>query len=100
MFEPFTVITALTVTAATFGVISILSDYCLSYYRLRQHQKTGLLNAIICQYSNLIIALLCTLNKCPHYVEIYTHGEISIFWPLIGPFNTPAAQECKRLREY
>ena len=49
MFEPFTVITALTVTAATFGVISILSDYCLSYYRLRQRQKTGQLNVTICQ---------------------------------------------------
>ena len=41
MFEPFTVITALTVTAATFGILSIISDYCLNYYRLKNKQKKG-----------------------------------------------------------
>ena len=77
MFEPFTVITALTVTAATFGVISILSDYCLSYYKLRQRQKTSKLQFFMCPQYHVTKCQFLHLNKryyahliSPHYVDM------------------------------
>ena len=62
MFEPFTVITALTVTAATFGILSIISDYCRTYYRLQNRQKTGKLSLNVSPY------YVTTL--CPQYVDM------------------------------
>ena len=62
MFEPFTVITALTVTAATFGILSIISDYCLNYYRLKNKQKKGKLSLNVSPY------YVTTLS--PQYVDM------------------------------
>ena len=62
MFEPFTVITALTVTAATFGILSIISDYCLNYYKLMKEQKTGKLFFHVSPY------YVTTLS--PQYVDM------------------------------
>ena len=62
MFEPFTVITALTVTAATFGILSIISDYCRTYYRLQNRQKTGKLSLNVSPY------YVTTLS--PQYVDM------------------------------
>ena len=62
MFEPFTVITALTVTAATFGILSIISDYCRTYYKLQNRQKSGKLSLNVSPY------YVVTLS--PQYVDM------------------------------
>ena len=83
MFEPFTVITALTVTAATFGILSIISDYCLNYYKLMKERKTGKLFfpcvPILCYHIEPTICWYVIYEMSPLYTDIFRNNVSAYF---------------------